>query len=76
MKTSFTREELLFSEHQEIFKLKGVTVEIFKNNGDVVKSTISNIIGASTTPNLPCGFILHDGQEINFGSIKLINIVH
>ena len=74
MDCTFLQEEILFMDENKVLSLKGKRVVITKVNGDVVSSYISNIIGASNSPHLPCGFILSNGMEIGFASIKTITI--
>lgn len=57
-----------------VHNFKGKNAIITKVNGDVVESSISNLIGASNEPHLPCGFILSNGMEIGFASIQTITI--
>lgn len=61
-------------DENKVHDFRGKSVVITKVNGDVVSSSISNIIGASNSPHLPCGFILSNGMEIGFASIKTIII--
>lgn len=61
-------------DEDKIHGFIGKRAVITKVNGDVVVSSISNIIGASNSPHMPCGFILSNGMEIGFASIKTITI--
>lgn len=61
-------------DEDKVHSFIGKRAVITKGNGDVVVSSISNLIGASNTPHLPCGLMLSNGMEIGFASIKSITI--
>lgn len=74
MDYTFSQEELLFMDENKVHSFRGKRVVITKANGDIIESSVTNLIGASNTPHLPCGFILSNGMEIGFASIKTIVI--
>lgn len=74
MRRTFTLEDLMFMDVDEIMSLKGLTVKIKRTNNIEISSQILNFIGASNEPHLPCGFILSNNEEILFGSIKELSI--
>lgn len=74
MYRSYTCGELLSLSNDEVNNLKGVDVVITKRNGDKVELTIVNIMLAANEPYLPCGFVLSDGKEVRFDSIRRIEL--
>lgn len=74
MYRSYTCGELLSLSNDEVNNLKGVDVVITKRNGDKVELTIVNIMLAANEPHLPCGFVLSDGKEVRFDSIRRIEL--
>lgn len=61
-------------DEDKVQSFRGKMVIITTENGDVVNFSISNLIGASNAPHLPCGFILSNGMEVGFTSIKTFSI--
>ena len=73
MYRTFTCEELLLLDKKEVNNLRGLAVVITKRDGNVIESTIDKIVVAAKDP-LPCGFVLSDGKEVRFDSIRRIEV--
>lgn len=73
MYRTFTCEELLLLDKKEVDNLKGLAVVIIKRDGNVIESAIDKIVVAAKEP-LPCGFVLSDGKEVRFDSIRRIEV--
>lgn len=74
MYRSFTFEELLSLSKDEVKELKGLDVVVTKRDGNVIESTIANIMLAFEDRSLPCGFVLSNGIKVGFDSIRLIEV--
>ncbi|MDE7102629.1 MAG: hypothetical protein K2O46_00065 [Bacteroidales bacterium] len=74
MYRTFTCEELLSLSNDEVNNLKGLDVVVTKRDGNVMESTIDKIMVAVNDHSLPCGFVLLDGKEVRFDSIRWIEV--
>ena len=74
MSKIFTCEELLSLSNDEVNNLKGRNVVVTKRDGNVIESTIDKIMVAINDHSLPCGFVLLDGKEVRFDSIRRIEV--
>ncbi|MDE6112948.1 MAG: hypothetical protein K2G46_06040 [Bacteroidales bacterium] len=74
MYRTFTCEELLLLDKKEVNNLRGLAVVITKRDGNVIESTIDKIMVAVNPSYLPCGFVLSDGKEVGFDSIRWIEV--